>query len=90
MKLKTFLMSSAATLVTASLANAAHAADAVVAEPEPQDYVQVCDMYGAGYYYMPGTETCLKFDGFVRSTYRYVTDVETVETTTAPPGSCKP
>ena len=45
----------------------ARAADAVVvAEPEPVEYVRVCDVYGAGFYYMPGTETCLKVSGYMR------------------------
>ena len=45
----------------------ARAADAVVvAEPEPVEYVRVCDVYGAGYYYIPGTETCLKVGGYIR------------------------
>jgi Porin subfamily len=35
-------------------------------EPEPVEYVRVCDVYGAGFYYMPGTETCLKVSGYVR------------------------
>ena len=39
------------------------------AEPEPLNYVKVCDMYGSGYSYVPGTDTCLKFDGQVRTTY---------------------
>jgi hypothetical protein len=34
-------------------------------EPEPVDYVKVCDAYGAGYYYIPGTETCLSIRGYV-------------------------
>ena len=46
---------------------AARAADAVViAEPEPMEYVQVCDTYGVGFYYIPGTETCLKLSGYLR------------------------
>jgi hypothetical protein len=45
----------------------AYAADAIViAEPEPVEYVRVCDAFGAGFFYIPGTETCLKFDGYVR------------------------
>jgi hypothetical protein len=45
----------------------ARAADAVVAaEPEPAEYVKICDVYGAGYFYIPGTETCLKIGGYVR------------------------
>jgi hypothetical protein len=27
--------------------------------PHPVDYVRVCDAYGAGFLYIPGTETCL-------------------------------
>jgi hypothetical protein len=43
------------------------AADAVVvAEPEPMEYVRICDTYGVGFYYIPGTETCLKVSGYVR------------------------
>jgi hypothetical protein len=28
--------------------------------------VKVCDAYGAGFFYIPGTETCLKIGGYVR------------------------
>jgi hypothetical protein len=43
------------------------AADAIVAaEPEPVEYVRVCDAYGTGYFYIPGTETCLKIEGYIR------------------------
>jgi hypothetical protein len=66
MKLKALLLGSAAALIAVS---GAHAADAVVAEPEPVDYVKVCDMYGAGFFYIPGTETCLKMSGYVRVEY---------------------
>jgi hypothetical protein len=38
----------------------------VIAEPEPMEYVRVCDTYGVGYYYIPGTETCLKVSGYIR------------------------
>jgi hypothetical protein len=42
------------------------AADAVMApEPEPVEYVRVCDAYGAGFFYIPGTETCLQISGYV-------------------------
>ncbi len=30
------------------------------------EYVRICDVYGAGFYYIPGTETCLKIGGLVR------------------------
>jgi hypothetical protein len=32
----------------------------------PVEYVRVCDVYGAGYFYIPGTDTCLKIGGSVR------------------------
>ncbi len=68
MKLKTLLLGSAAALIAVS---GARAADAVIAEPEPVDYVKVCDMYGAGFFYIPGTERCLKISGEVRVQYEY-------------------
>ncbi|MDA8869928.1 porin [Rhizobiaceae bacterium] len=64
MKLKTLLLGSAAALIAVT---GARAADAVVAEPENVDYVRVCDLYGAGFFYIPGTETCLGFSGYVRT-----------------------
>jgi len=36
-------------------------------EPEPDTYMRVCDAYGEGYFYIPGTETCLRIGGFVRT-----------------------
>ncbi|MBB3316910.1 hypothetical protein FHT77_002791 [Rhizobium sp. BK181] len=64
MNIKMILMSSAAALAAIS---SAQAADAIVAaEPEPVEYVRVCDAYGSGYFYIPGTETCLKISGYIR------------------------
>ena len=63
MNIKSLLIGSAAALVAVS---GARAADAVVAEPEAVEYVRVCDAYGAGFFYIPGTETCLKIGGYVR------------------------
>ena len=56
MKLKSLLLGSAAVLVAVS---GARAADAIVVEPEPVEYVRVCDAYGKGWFYIPGTETCI-------------------------------
>ncbi|EFL89031.1 porin [Ahrensia sp. R2A130] len=70
MKLKTLLLGSAAAMIAFT---GARAADAVVAEPEPVDYVRVCDMYGAGFFYIPGTETCLSIGGYVDVQYEYTT-----------------
>jgi len=63
MNIKGLLLGSAAALVAIS---GARAADAVMApEPEPVEYVRVCDAYGAGFFYIPGTETCLQISGYV-------------------------
>jgi Porin subfamily len=71
MNIKSLLLGSAAALVAVS---GARAADAVMAEPEAVEYVRVCDAYGAGYFYIPGTETCLKISGRVRYTVTYASD----------------
>ena len=58
MKLKSLLFGTAAALVATT---GARAADAIVyAEPEPMEYVRICDVYGASFFYIPGTETCLR------------------------------
>ena len=64
MNIKSLLIGSAAALAAVS---GAQAADAIVAaEPEAMEYVRVCDAFGTGFFYIPGTETCLKFQGYVR------------------------
>lgn len=64
MKLKSLLLGSAAALVAATGARAADAV--VIAEPEPMEYVRICDMYGTGFFYIPGTETCMRISGYWR------------------------
>ncbi|TDH35839.1 porin [Pseudohoeflea suaedae] len=64
MNIKSLLLGSAAALVAVSGARAADAI--IVAEPEPVEYVRVCDAFGTGYFYIPGTETCLRIHGYVR------------------------
>ncbi|MBL4645635.1 MAG: porin, partial [Rhizobiales bacterium] len=59
---KSILIGSAAAFV---LAPSAFAADMPIVEPV--EYVKVCDAFGAGFHYIPGTETCLKFSGRVRT-----------------------
>ena len=73
MSIKSLLLGSAATLAVFS---GAQAADAIVAaEPEPAEYVKVCDAFGAGYFYIPGTETCLKLSGYARYQVDFGSDV---------------
>jgi hypothetical protein len=61
MRLKTLLLGSATAL---AVAGGAQAADLSVAEPV--DYVRVCDAFGTGYWYVPGTDVCIKIWGLVR------------------------
>ncbi len=78
MNIKSLLIGSAAALVAVTGARAADAV--VVAEPEPVEYVRVCDAYGAGFFYIPGTETCLKISGYVRYDAQAVTILMTAPT----------
>jgi len=64
MKIRGLLLSAAALTVAATGARAADAI--VIAEPEPMEYVRICDVYGAGFFYIPGTQNCLKIGGYVR------------------------
>jgi hypothetical protein len=59
---KSLLLGSAAGLVAVA---GAQAADLPV-KAKPVEYVKVCSLYGAGYYYMPGTDICVKLGGYVR------------------------
>ncbi|ALE04019.1 omp43 precursor [Bartonella ancashensis] len=45
----------------------AYATPEVVKEPKYVKYVRVCDAYGTGYFYIPGTETCMRLSGTVRT-----------------------
>ena len=78
MRFKSLLLGSAAALISVTGSNAADAVFA--AEPEPDEYVKVCDTYGNGFFYIPGTETCINFNGYVRVEFIY-TDTATTETT---------
>ena len=60
-KLKTAILGSAAVFAVGA---AAQAADLSVAEPV--EYVRVCDGFGAGYWAIPGTDTCLKIGGYIQ------------------------
>src|SRR6185437_11414066 len=59
---KSLLLGSAAGLVAVA---GAQAADLPV-KAKPVQYVKICSLYGAGFYYIPGTDTCLKVGGWVR------------------------
>jgi Porin subfamily len=60
---KSLLLGSAAGLVAVT---AGQAADLPV-KAKPVEYVKVCSLYGAGFYYMPGTDMCIKIGGWTRA-----------------------
>jgi len=64
---KSLLLVSAAGLVAVS---GAQAADLPV-KAKPVEYVKVCSLYGAGFYYVPGTDICVKIGAYVRAEYAY-------------------
>jgi Porin subfamily len=59
---KSLILGSAAALVAMS---GAQAADLPV-KAKAVEYVKVCSLYGAGFFYIPGTDTCIKLGGYLR------------------------
>lgn len=64
---KSLLLGSAAGLVAVA---GAQAADLPV-KAKPVQYVKICSLYGVGFYYIPGTDMCIKVGGWVRAEYAY-------------------
>ena len=62
---KSLLLGSAAGLVAVA---GAQAADLPV-KAKPVQYVKICSLYGVGFYYIPGTDMCIKIGGWVRAEY---------------------
>src|SRR5271168_4466935 len=60
---KSLLLGSAAGLAAVT---AGQAADLPV-KAKPVEYVRICSLYGAGFYYIPGTDTCIKIGGYLRA-----------------------
>ncbi|MGL4973943.1 MAG: porin [Bosea sp. (in: a-proteobacteria)] len=63
---KSLLLASAAGFAAVS---GAQAADLPSKKSAPVEYVRVCSAYGAGFFFIPGTETCLRVGGRVRAEY---------------------
>jgi hypothetical protein len=59
---RTFILGSAAGLIAVS---GAQAADLPV-KAKAVEYVRICSLYGAGFFYIPGTDTCIKLGGYLR------------------------
>src|SRR6476660_1966260 len=64
---KSLLLGSAAGLVAIA---GAQAADRPL-KAKPVHYVKICSLYGVGFYYIPGTDMCIKLGGWVRAEYAY-------------------
>ena len=62
-KIKSLVLGSAAAIVAIG---GAQAADLPV-KAKAVEYVKVCSLYGAGFYYIPGTDTCIRIGGYVRA-----------------------
>ena len=63
MKTKSFLLGCAAGVIALT---SAQAADLPV-KAKPVQFVKLCSLYGAGFYYIPGTDTCIKIGGYLRA-----------------------
>jgi hypothetical protein len=62
---KRVLLGSAAALTAIS---STQAADLPV-KAKPVQYVKICDLYGSGFYYIPGSDICLKVGGYAQADY---------------------
>lgn len=54
------------TVAAMTAVGSATAADLPV-KAKPVEYVKICSLYGAGFYYIPGTDTCIRIGGYVRA-----------------------
>ena len=63
MRIKSFLVGCVGGLIALT---SAQAADLPV-KAKPVEYVKICSLYGVGFYYIPGTDMCLKVGGYVRA-----------------------
>jgi len=66
--LKSSLLASAAGFAAVA---GAQAADLPVKKAVPIEYVRVCSAYGAGFFYIPGTDTCIRLSGRARLEVAY-------------------
>jgi Porin subfamily len=68
--LKGLLLGSTASLAIIAQVPGARAADLPVRQAAPIEYVRICDAYGAGFFFIPGTDTCLRVGGLVLGEFR--------------------
>src|ERR1700722_5075447 len=68
MTMKSVLLGAAAGIATVSVARAD---DLPMTKGEAVEYVKVCSEFGPGFFYIPGTETCIQISGSMRALYGY-------------------
>ena len=61
--LRNLILGSAAVLLATGSAGAAD----LPVKAKAVEYVKVCSLYGAGFWYIPGTDTCIKLGGYLRA-----------------------
>ena len=76
---KTLLGSAAVIMAVAG----AQAADLPSKKAAPATYVKICDAYGAGFFFIPGTDTCVKLGGYTRFEAQYTPTKDILKPTTA-------
>src|SRR6478752_4294673 len=62
-RIQNVLLAGAASLLTVATAQAAD----LPLKAKPIQYVKVCSLYGAGFYFIPGTDICMKVGGYLRA-----------------------
>src|SRR6187431_2029356 len=67
---KSLILGSAAAIVAMG---GAQAADLPV-KAKAVEYVRICSLYGAGFFYIPGTDTCIKLGGYLRVETAFATN----------------
>jgi len=67
-----YTLSALALLATTSLAGAVDLPSGKAQPQAPANYVKVCDAYGRGFFYIPGTDSCLKVGGMLRQDVAFV------------------
>jgi hypothetical protein len=66
--IKSFVLAAAAGIASIGVGSAA---DLPMTKAEAVEYVKVCSAFGPGFFYIPGSDTCLQLSGQIRADYFY-------------------
>jgi hypothetical protein len=67
--IKALLLGFAAAVIGAA---GSQGADLPTRKAAPVEYVRICSVFGPGYFYIPGSDTCIKLSGHVRAEYAWL------------------